>query len=384
VSEASGNDSVWMEEYQRRVGAARAAMEARGVDALVLSDPANFHYFTGWSRPFTGWNGNIKARPFMVIVPRTGAPLTFIQLPYERAGRDCTWVGASKAWATLPFRAEQLAETLGEMGLGDRTLAVESGGGERLDYPFEEFSRLGAVLPKARFADSGPITQSIRSLKSALEVEAIRQVRKASLAAFRHALLGMRAGMDAAAAVRKAKESLFAEGCDQSGFCRIFPAGDTSRGLDPAALLASGPVTLWGGGIIDGYRADVTVPGVVDSSGGSAQAPPSNAAETLRRMGGTLRTGRTVAQAAGDCAEILAAAAGAAAGGSVRAPRGTMLGHGVGLDTRETPLVTADNPAKIAEGMVISLGLEYRTPGGWVPLRETFAVTALGVSVLPE
>ena len=94
--------SPWLAEYERRVTAGRAAMEKSQVDALVLSDPANFNYYTGYPRPFTAWNGYIKARPFIVIVPREGSPMTFVQLPYERAGRECTWVGASTAWATLP------------------------------------------------------------------------------------------------------------------------------------------------------------------------------------------------------------------------------------------------------------------------------------------
>jgi Xaa-Pro aminopeptidase len=337
-------------------------MEKAKVDALVLSDPANFNYYTGYPRPFTAWNGYIKARPFMVIVPREGSLMTFLQLPYERAGRECTWVGASTAWTTLPFKAEHLADLLGKMGLADAVLALESGPGERLDFPVEEYIRLKSILPGATFTDSGPITQGLRARKSEIEIEVLKQVQTMSAQAFWRALEGLKGPTDERTLARKAKELMFAEGCDEAGFCRVI-------GLDAGAQAPS--LAIWGGGILSGYRADVSVWSSAFADTSEKPGDLAEGREALREFGNVLKPGRTAGDVAEDCGGILRKHA-----RCLREPSDGLIGHGIGLDTCEEPLIAQGGRTEIADGMVISMGLECACRGSWLPLRQTFVIKA--------
>ncbi|MBC58665.1 MAG: ectoine hydrolase DoeA [Confluentimicrobium sp.] len=58
------------DEYAARLAATRAAMEARGLDALIVSDPSNMAWLTGYD----GWSFYVHQ---CVIVGPTGAPVWF-------------------------------------------------------------------------------------------------------------------------------------------------------------------------------------------------------------------------------------------------------------------------------------------------------------------
>ena len=58
------------DEYARRLAKTRAAMEAKGVDCLIVSDPSNMHWLTGYD----GWSFYVHQA---VVVPPTGNPVWY-------------------------------------------------------------------------------------------------------------------------------------------------------------------------------------------------------------------------------------------------------------------------------------------------------------------
>ncbi len=58
------------EEYATRLDKTRAAMARQGVDLLVVSDPSNMAWLTGYD----GWSFYVHQ---CVVVPPTGEPVWF-------------------------------------------------------------------------------------------------------------------------------------------------------------------------------------------------------------------------------------------------------------------------------------------------------------------
>ena len=50
-------------EYARRLAKTRAAMAARGIEVLFVTDPSNQHWLTGYD----GWSLAIMGRPFFSL-----------------------------------------------------------------------------------------------------------------------------------------------------------------------------------------------------------------------------------------------------------------------------------------------------------------------------
>ena len=67
------------EEYAQRLAKTRRAMEAKGVDLLIVTDPSNMNWLTGYD----GWSFYVHQ---CVVVPPDGEPIFF--------GRGMDAVGA--------------------------------------------------------------------------------------------------------------------------------------------------------------------------------------------------------------------------------------------------------------------------------------------------
>ncbi|MEM1266910.1 MAG: aminopeptidase P family N-terminal domain-containing protein, partial [Pseudomonadota bacterium] len=80
-------------EYRQRVERLQSSMCQHGVDALLLTSPADVFYVTGFLTRF--WES--PARPWFVVVPGGGAPIAVI--PSIGAGlMGRTWVRDIRTW----------------------------------------------------------------------------------------------------------------------------------------------------------------------------------------------------------------------------------------------------------------------------------------------
>ncbi len=72
-------------EYQQRLAATRAAMERQGIDTLLVTDPSNMAWLTGYD----GWSFYV---PQMVILPRSGSPLWWGRTQDKAGAAQTTWL----------------------------------------------------------------------------------------------------------------------------------------------------------------------------------------------------------------------------------------------------------------------------------------------------
>ncbi len=73
------------QEYAQRLAATRAAMDRRGIDTLLITDPSNMAWLTGYD----GWSFYV---PQMVILPREGSPLWWGRTQDKAGAQQTTWL----------------------------------------------------------------------------------------------------------------------------------------------------------------------------------------------------------------------------------------------------------------------------------------------------
>ena len=120
-----------VDEYQERLRRIHNLMEEKEIDGLVLSDPSNLAYVTGYRSYLTG----SKFRPFMAIVPRGEEPILILPNLEVGSGRKTSWCSDVRGWGTgiyadAPDPFALVKTVLQEKKLHRGSLAAELGYGQ--------------------------------------------------------------------------------------------------------------------------------------------------------------------------------------------------------------------------------------------------------------
>ncbi len=186
-------------EFITRYQKAQRLMEARGLDALLVTTEENGVYFSGLET--LEWGAE---RPIGVIIPRaTGLKpmMTFPALLGEIANAT-SWIEELRPWGEWGGLADaprdvvaafrQLVE---ELNLTSGRIGMELGHGMQMLMSHANFNSLVASLPDAKFVDGADLLWELRKIKSPLEIEAMRRVAAATTAAFESGFAALHEGM---------------------------------------------------------------------------------------------------------------------------------------------------------------------------------------------
>jgi Xaa-Pro aminopeptidase len=379
------------EEIDRRIGRLQEALGADGLDGAVIVQHTDLAYFTGT---------NQQAH---LVVPANGEPVLLVRRVLERARAE------SRLRAIEPIASlSELDGRLDACGLGTGTRI-----GFELDVlPAARFRSYGVRLPGRTLDDCSPQVRAVRAVKSPWELERMRvaagQVRDAA-----HAIPGLLGVGTAESKVQLEVEKLLRLGGHQGqlrfrGFNQEMHYGQVLGGPSGAVagysdspLCGPGPNTVLGKGpdghvlesgdpvIADlvggheGYLADQTRTFAVGRLAGDLRRAYDVCVEILRATEAELRPGavpsRVYEQSAG-----IAAEAGLAEHFMGFGPqRVRFLGHGVGLEIDELPVLAPGFEEPIAEGHVIAVEPKMVFPGrGAVGIENMYAVTADGFETI--
>ena len=160
------------EEYDARLARTRAAMERAGLDALIVSDPSNMAWLTGYD----GWSFYVHQA---VIVGLDGAPVWFGRGQDAAGARRTTWLPEADilgypdhyVQSTERHPMDYLAARLADRGLGRARIGVEM---DNYWFSAAAFAALQAGLPDARFADATGLVNWQRAEKSPRELDYMR------------------------------------------------------------------------------------------------------------------------------------------------------------------------------------------------------------------
>ncbi|PWE33764.1 ectoine hydrolase DoeA [Maritimibacter sp. 55A14] len=163
-------------EYADRIARTRSAMEARGVDAIVVSDPSNMAWLTGYD----GWSFYVHQAVVLGLegepvwwgraMDAVGAKLTVFMDHANVAGYDDTYVqNPSK------HPMETLAALMQERGWGTGRVGVE-----RDNYYYSAAAHAALVdgLPEAEILDTTGLVNWQRAVKSEAEIGYMRSAAR--------------------------------------------------------------------------------------------------------------------------------------------------------------------------------------------------------------
>jgi len=162
-------------EYAGRLARTRAAMAARGIETLIVSDPSNMAWLTGYD----GWSFYVHQA---VVLGLTGAPIWWGRA-MDGAGAARTIpsqsahiVGYDDSFVQNPDRhpMAHLAQTLQERGLAGGKIGVEL---DNYYFSAAAYLELRGALGD-RFVDATALVNWQRAVKSEAELTLIRQAGK--------------------------------------------------------------------------------------------------------------------------------------------------------------------------------------------------------------
>ena len=167
-------------EYDARLAATRAAMAAADIDALIVTDPSNMNWLTGYD----GWSFYVHQA---VIVPPDGAPLIWLRTQDMPGAYQTAYVPRENV-LTYPEEHvqtpnhhpyETLCRHLAQMGLSSARIGAEY---ENYYFSAKCLEVLRKDLPQAEIVDATALVNWRRAVKSEAEVALIRKAGEISAA----------------------------------------------------------------------------------------------------------------------------------------------------------------------------------------------------------
>lgn len=160
-------------EYDRRLAKVRAAMAARGIDLLLVSEPESMYYLTGY---FTTGYWSVQT----LAVPASGEPFFVVRHLERTAVLGTSWVEAHHVYQDTEEPAAVIAAALAGRGVAGVRIGVET---HCWFLTVALYERLKTLLSHATFVDAAYLVNEIRYVKSDAEIAYIRQATAAAEAA---------------------------------------------------------------------------------------------------------------------------------------------------------------------------------------------------------
>ncbi|WP_077623633.1 M24 family metallopeptidase [Sediminibacillus massiliensis] len=164
-------------EYQSRLKKTKQRMEEKGIEVLLISDPANMNYLTGYD----AWS--FYVHQMLVIIIDQPQPIWIGRYMDANGARAKTWIYEENVIAYPDYYVnssthhpmEFIAEILKEIGQGNRRIGVEM---DNYYFSAKAFVRLQQNLPNAEFLDADLLVNWVRIEKSDQEIEYMKRAAK--------------------------------------------------------------------------------------------------------------------------------------------------------------------------------------------------------------
>ncbi len=373
---------ITRDESCRRISAMQSILREKGLDGALFIFPIDVYYYAGTRQNSTLW------------LPAEGDPMMLVRKSYSRAKEE------SPVADIRPFPSSKEFPAL----FGDHIKKI----GFTFDVaPVQQLNFYSKMLPGREFVDISAAHRELKSVKSGFELEQLRLAGAASCAVFatvpEFLKRGMReidiaaelecrlrkAGSEGYVRMRSYNQELFmglavSAGGASYGF---FDGAVTGRGLSSASphgasrelLRDNEPILLDYSFVHDGYITDMTrvfVFGTLDDELRRAFDLSLEIQDALQKA---LKPGAI-------CEELffMAAAMAESAGFGknfmgMPGEQAKFVGHGVGLELDELPVLAQGFKAPLQAGQTIAIEPKFVIPGkGGIGIENTFAVAAEG------
>lgn len=364
------------DEFERRLAKVRAAMAEQNMPAMLVSDNANKYYLTG--RVYAGF----------AYIPVEGPVMFFVRRPVELKGDGVVYIR----------KPEEMAASIG--------LNVPEAIGMELDVlPYSSVSRLKAIFPESELQNASAVMRRVRAVKTPTEIEMIRRSGVKHVHVYSRIPHLYQSGMTDMELQVEIERVSRLEGC--LGQFRI--SGDSMElymgnvlvgenadapspydfamggaGLDPSLPVGANDSTIKPGNTVmvdmngnyDGYMTDMTRVFALGDIDPLALKAHKCSIDIHRELTAMMRPG-TPAKDLYARAEEMVREQDLQQYFMGHRQHAGFIGHGVGIEINELPVIAPRSRDIIAEGNVIALEPKFVIPHtGAVGIENTYAVHA--------
>ena len=369
-------------EAMQRVAAMQGQLQAKGIDGALFIFPIDVYYFSGTRQNSTRW------------IPAAGEPVLMVRKSLARARLE------SPLTDIRPFPSSKEFPALFHEGVAKIGFTFDVAPVQQLNY----YTKL---LPGREFVDISAANREVRSVKTAFELDQLRfsgatlcsvfkqvpqflkaGMRELDLAAeFEHRL--RTAGNEGYIRMRAFNQELFmglalSSGAASYGF---FDGAVTGRGLSNASPQGSStqiinrnePVFMDYTGVFNGYITDMTRIFVIGELDPELQRAFDLSLVIQNHLQNALKPGAI-------CEELFQQAVEIAEKGGLGAhfmgmpgEQARFVGHGVGLELDEFPVLAQGFKVPLQAGQTIAIEPKFVFPDkGVIGIENTFAVSHSG------
>ena len=279
------------EEYDRRMQELRHRMEARQLDAVVITDPANLMYLTDYQT--TGYSF-FQA----LVVPLDGESFMVTRAMEESNVIHRTWVEHTRPYSDTGDAIQRLNESLREFGL-----ARGSVGYERNSYFFPAYQqdRMSQAFTDGNMLDCYGIVEACRQRKSDVEIEVMHRAARATEAGMRAGLAAVRAGVTENEIAAEVSAAMFRAGGEFPAVMPYIASGPRSMighaTWEGRTVQPGEHVFLEVGGCFRRYHTAMMRTAVTDELSPSMQKAQERMKTTIQAIHETYRPGMTISDA---------------------------------------------------------------------------------------
>ncbi len=164
------------EEYAERLAKTRTAMAEASIELLLVSDPSNMHWLTGYD----GWSFYVHQ---CVLVPADGEPLWFGRAQDANGAKRTVYMDTDHivgypdhyVQSTERHPMDCLSQLVADRGWGRLAIGVEM---DNYYFSAAAFASLRRNLPRADFEDATGLVNWQRAVKSPQELEYMRRAAR--------------------------------------------------------------------------------------------------------------------------------------------------------------------------------------------------------------
>lgn len=346
---------------EQRLGRLRGRLPELSVDGLLISQPENRRYLSG----FTGSAGAL-------LITATRALIATDSRYFEQVGRECPQFELVKVTRSVE---EVLPDML-------RDAEVSRLGFEADHVTVHNLETWKTAVPGVEWLPTRQVTANLRAIKDEAEIAALRRAIALTDEALAAALAAARPGMTELELAWSIESYMRTHGAHGVAFELIVAGGPNSalphaRPGD-AQLLAGEPIVIDIGAEVDGYHGDMTR---------TVCFGEPNDPERFWEVYNTVLAAQTTAEAGirpgMSAPEVDALARDVITQAGYGAAFGHGLGHGVGLEIHEAPRLSRASTETVQAGMMITIEPGIYIPGwGGVRIEDIVLITENGAEVL--
>lgn len=339
-----------------RIASVASAVKSEGADVFYTRNTPNIEWLTGFQGVFD------DEQAHAALIPCNGErPIIFTDSRYSTA------MLAANSSCQFDIKVN---EGLVPSSINFEKITIED------SLSLKEYNDLKSKLPTVSFAETSDIILRMRSVKDDDELAIMREAQAVTDKAFAHILNFLKPGLTEREIQLELDNYMLMNGADGLAFPTIIASGP--NGASPHAIVSSRKVQMGDSIVMDfgarknGYCSDMTRTVFI----GNPNEEMRRAWDVLRSANEEaeqkLRVGMTGAEAHQIALDVLSE-------GGFEGRMGHSLGHGVGIEIHEQPILSPRNKEPLTAGNVVTVEPGIYIPGAFgMRLEDCGVITEAG------